>query len=297
MHSLINNFRTWHSSLAPIQKVGVAGVAITAALLGARGVSLAYNKYINPPEDADKNNNSDKQNVNKDGIDVTDPAKSSYLYRLKRLSFNPVFYGSYFLTTLCWTFTLKPSIFDKLPRIYEFGKTKTLQELLHPVPKSLSQAFALGQLEKELTLNEESGKIGSIIDDILTKASKLLNRDIVTQMLSSQQLHAMKSEIVKSENERSLANRAKSVLNFVNVMWLFSIMGISATVIPVVYYTLKPFQEYFIRFGKWLKEILVNKTAFRIYEVCHKEIKTFITTDGCLLCCLVFLFCFIFVCL
>ena len=255
MNSLLVKVSDWHSSLSPIQKVGVAGVAITASLLSARGVQLVYRKFVSNEEEFDKD----------DGIDKTDPTKSSYLYRLKKLSFHSVFWGSYLLNTVTWAFTLKPEWFNKLPRIYHFGNKKTLTDLLPPIPNTMLDAFKLGQLENKLT-NEELNKSNiNIINNILNQASKLINKENI--ILTSKQLHLMKDAITESENEKSLMNRTKSIFNFVNVMWLFSIMGISATIIPVIYYTLKPFQNYLMKFGKWIKHILINPTAFRVYEV------------------------------
>ena len=148
MNSLIIKASTWHSNLSPIQKVGVAGVAITTALIGARGLNITYHKLFEEKDDYDDNYDDyddDEDNtsgkVNK--INKKDPKNSSYLYRLKKLNFHPVFWGSYLLNSMTWAFTLKPYLFNKLPRIYTFSKTSTLLHLLPPVPKTMSQAFML----------------------------------------------------------------------------------------------------------------------------------------------------------
>jgi len=209
------------------------------------------------------NNNNNNNNHNHNGPRIIIP-----------LSRHKTFWGSYLLSgaSLALFFSTRVSAFCEkyIPRVFSHRFSKAFQELLPPIPKSLSQAFKLGQLEKDLTRLEGGSANSAEINQILQKASELVGASI-----NSQQLHDILNRIISMETKETALQKVRGLFKFVNVIWGLSIFGISITVIPVVYFIGKPvwdelynfFKRFAAKTGRILYKLLVNDTAFAVYEV------------------------------
>eukprot|EP01084_Bolivina_argentea_P066676 121560_1 len=197
-----------------------------------------------------------------------------------------VFLGSYIMSSCTYLLIFSSRFSDfcnkYIPRIMT-GKyiksklTKTITKSLPPIPRTISQAFQLGKLEQSLIYLESiSGDQTKAINEILSNATKILK---YKSTISPQQLHGIAdrifptkpSQIIKTQSVTKVDN----IFQFVNMMWGLSIIGISVTVIPVIYTMGKPiwieiynfFKKFLIKTGKILYSLLFNEISYTIYEM------------------------------
>eukprot|EP01084_Bolivina_argentea_P160422 279359_1 len=193
------------------------------------------------------------------------------------LSTHRSFWGSYLLSacTIALTFSSRFNSFctKYIPRIMSHKFTKTFEESLPPIPKTLSDSFKLGQLQKELThLESLNTNQTTAINEILSQASKILN---LKSIISSKNLNGILNRIISIENHKTIMQRISGVFKFVNIMWTLSILGISVTVIPVIYLVGKPIwdeiynflKKFLTKVAEILHKLLFNETAYTIYEM------------------------------
>eukprot|EP01084_Bolivina_argentea_P002256 4167_1 len=245
--------RTWNAQLTPSSKLKLLGIsAITA-------VSI-YALYTN----------SNKQ---KTFIDEDDEIQSDQQQRPKFRLFMPIspsiaFWGSYLLTTCTWALTFyKPfiSLTNKyIPRIMSYRFVPSIKELLPPIPNTLSEAYKLGHLQHKLTHIES---INGDTTNILNQASSIIGRNV-----TSKQLHDILNQILLIENKKSMISKVFGIFSFINILWFLSILGISTTILPVIYNLGQPIWDeiynfIIIRFGGFLKRLLMNTYAYSVYEL------------------------------
>jgi len=103
---------------------------------------------------------------------------------------------------------------------------------LHLKSVTLSQAFYIGQ---ELQKMEGGSKKNEAT--VLERAASILGVETVT----TEDMRGMEQRILELDTKRGPWAYAMGMLNFVNVMWFMSIMGILTTFMPVVAVLLQPF--------------------------------------------------------
>jgi hypothetical protein len=112
-----------------------------------------------------------------------------------------------------------------------------------PHPKSLHQAFRLGQLSSRCTK-----WIGSCPASALQEAE-----DVVGRPVSSEELLGVEDLVVSIDAKNSIVNRLFGLLNFVNVVMFFSTLGILATLGPFLATVLGPIVR---RYGPYFLSII-----------------------------------------
>lgn len=244
---------TWYKELPQDTKLKIYGIGSIVAFGG-----LFIRSYYKKQQQVNNNNNNNPIVANT-GSPIIIP-----------LSFHKVFWGSYVLSScaslLAFSTRFAEICNKHIPKIMSHRFTKSLKDLLPPLPKTLSASFKLGQLESQLRATSDPTKINEILD----AASKLLGKTV-----TESQLKSILSHMVSMENQQSTLQRFAGIFKFVNIMWALSIIGICTTVLPVIYYIGKPIWDELYNFmktflkkvGEILKKILFNETAYTIYEI------------------------------
>eukprot|EP01083_Nonionella_stella_P242934 846987_1 len=257
----LHALQSWYTELPQNTKLKIVTIGTAVAFGG-----LVVRNYLKSKQPNGIASNS--------SVSTDDNTRTRFIIPL---SFHRVFWGSYLLSagTLALTFSSRfNSICNQyIPRIMSHKFTKTFVELLPPIPKTLSQSFKLGQLEKELTRLEQSNmsQNSKEITGVLSSATNLLG---LGSMLNAKQLHGILARIVSIETQKTTLQRIRGVFKFVNIMWGLSIVGISVTVLPVVYFTAKPiwdelynfFKKFLTKIGNILSKLMFNETAYTVYE-------------------------------
>eukprot|EP00050_Salpingoeca_kvevrii_P009749 m.4612 g.4612 ORF g.4612 m.4612 type:complete len:478 (+) comp2435_c0_seq1:2-1435(+) len=145
------------------------------------------------------------------------------------------------VAVLAWGLLVVPETMQRVTPsiIYKYSETRgtaSLRDTLPPVPESLGQAYALGELHEQL-LAAERANSSSAAAAILDKAASLLDRKT---NITAAQLHGVAEHLRAIEEQQGVVSRAMGFLNFVNVMWLLAILGISVSVGPVLVMLLRP---------------------------------------------------------
>jgi len=154
----------------------------------------------------------------------------------------------------------QPSIvLNTIPNVGIWTNTQTLHQTVQNIPTELYSVWRLGQLSVNIT--DSSLRDASILakwnftDDLeLSKMGELF-RDYET-------------------NHSSLSAKIWGFMNFVNLIWLVSILGILVLIIPFLFVVLEPFA------------ILLANIAFHIYEVVA-QFKFLLEPFGYLICYLI----------
>ena len=167
--------------------------------------------------------------------DIRSVSILSECYEYFRWGFWPVFF-LLFLIISC----SNPSFFaDYMPKLFFNEKLNTkIVEKLAPCPETLSQSWQVSRLEYEYGLIESQ-----ILDRNLTRMNEIL-ADIAMilgrSFIDRSEVHLIYQEIINKEHDIGLGTRVKGIFNFINLIWLLAIVGISISVGPCLYTILKP---------------------------------------------------------
>jgi len=139
---------------------------------------------------------------------------------------------------------------------------KGVAEVLPPHPKTRTQAFDLGvhvSYYSEHCVSEEEARSERCML-ALRQSGETLG---APEPLSAKQLLGMRPFIVELDAQRSIADRVFGFFNFVNIVWLISIVGILATVGPFIAYLAGPF---LMRLATQLFERVLRPTAMALHS-------------------------------
>jgi len=125
-----------------------------------------------------------------------------------------------------WTLYMSPSSLPEgLPVLWKPPSNESSADKIVPIhPKNLRQSFQFGRLSAQCF-------IGVCPPSALKEAANISGRDNVT----SKQLLAIEALVEELDSKSSLIDTLSGVMSFINVVWFFSIVGIVATVIPVMH--------------------------------------------------------------
>jgi hypothetical protein len=108
---------------------------------------------------------------------------------------------------------------------------KTLKSDLPPLPENLSEAWKFSKLYyqyEKIVNNTKTTDKRNDIDNILTKAKEILNRE----ELNEEQFKKIYDSIIDIESETSLLGKIYGLFSFINLIWFFAVLGILVTVVP-----------------------------------------------------------------
>eukprot|EP01084_Bolivina_argentea_P054440 99834_1 len=187
-----------------------------------------------------------------------------------------VLIGSYLLTIAIWILILKPELFSFVPKVTSHSGP-SYYDLLPPLPSKMSVAYQLGRLEEQLNrleTTEITNKSDESINTILLQATKLLDRN-PKHPINVKQFHGILDHIIKFENKKSMIGSIFGIFSFVNLVWFISIIGISFTIIPVIYFICRPVwkplwifcRTYLMETAYVLKNIFIHPYALQLYEL------------------------------
>ena len=94
-----------------------------------------------------------------------------------------------------------------------------MRRVLPPVPRTLSEAFALGELAQRITTE---AAWSSQRAELLAHAAKLVGSESMTL----EQLEQVPRYLLELEEHRGIISRVTGAFTFINLMWLVSIVGI-----------------------------------------------------------------------
>ena len=186
---------------------------------------------------------------------------------------------------------------DSIPRLVRFGMVENetnnvtniygytmtapgIEFELPPVPKTRSVAFKLGAVWAKLG-GGKPAKTGSTAvlsaaeqAILFEEASTLLNRPSST-IQTVDQLTSILTSLLAEDNDVTVtvSQRVYGMFSTINVIWLISIIGISVSIFPSLYYMLKPLRECLYRCWKQLLTHVIEPTIRRchnwgIFELC-----------------------------
>lgn len=165
-----------------------------------------------------------------------------------------------------------------------------LSDVLPLHPTNMSAAFQMGALQEQLNqeyLNAETFQRPvdeQTVQMILQKAA-LLGGKSITEGVTELQLRNALAEIVRVENHVSVITKVRGFFNFVNCMWLFSIMGISISIGPTLYSVSQPIRHLIIRLSKYfayeiMLPFLVRLHSWGIIEINAYALCWFFIVEG-----------------
>jgi len=168
-----------------------------------------------------------------------------------------------------WLLLLKKDVvLQHIPAVPGFGWVALgprLEQVLPAVPTTLLQAYDLGALCERLRTvsGEETRK------EVLAAAALLLGRDV-----TAKDLEAIRDELVRILNHRSLGQKVQGLFTFVNTIWLCAIAGITVSVGPVLWDLLRPLRRIFVQLANkfkeallWFMEKVILPTVSRLHEL------------------------------
>jgi len=165
-----------------------------------------------------------------------------------------------------WCLLAMPTRMTALyPTLWATGG-KGIMEVLPPHPKTRSEAFELGW---QASLFEEArcGNTTNIEEqpqrckELLRRAAEAVGSAIP---LLPSQLRGSRAFLVELEAERSIVDRVSGFLNFVNIIWMVSIIGILVTVGPFIAYFIGPM---LIKLASALVETVIVPAAKFLHKV------------------------------
>jgi len=168
-----------------------------------------------------------------------------------------------------------------------------LDHLLPPTPKSMHAAFELGGLAAEARLFSAAGahkdwsqphstapavemldgKVGDAkhdeeqtqIEKLLRRAATLVSRGADTP-LTLRELELIQPHLLELEQHTGLVARVRGAFNFVNLVWLVSILGIAISIGPSVTHLLKPIRQWLYRAARWLLRHVIEPVVARLHS-------------------------------
>jgi hypothetical protein len=185
-----------------------------------------------------------------------------------------------FAISLCigiWLVFLYPSpILSTLPPllspITHINSTRYLTNTLPLCPQNMTEAFILGQLHQQiahslssssLPVEEGGAGVSETVKALLQQAEVLTGRDAGS--VTIQMMNNLPDEIQRLEGHDSMITRVRGLFSFINLLWLFSIIGIAVSIGPSVYHVLYPLRDLIMRISDWVFHQIILPVVTR----CH----------------------------
>lgn len=187
------------------------------------------------------------------------------------------FFLPFLFTGVCWALLVLHQVGVVSP-----ASTLSADDALPPHPKTLSQSWDLARLELQLKVIDADETLSSeqrqeLTDKILEEVAKLTQRKQVTK----QALQTMLKLVEDMEAEKSTFQKIVGIFSFVNIMWGFAILGITATVIPCMYVTLRPIERQLIEmFLNIYRNVIIPMHTLGIFEFLFYLFCTYFLING-----------------
>lgn len=183
------------------------------------------------------------------------------LFRIIRWLFYPILFLFF-----CWfSFFDSKRFTSRLPVLFYTEKLNTsISNLLRPVPNTMSQCWEISRLEHECQQLEKSPKVNQErIQEILGIVSKSFGGRNITP----EELHEIYHAIKEKESHKDLSSRIYGFFNFINLLWLLSIIGIVISIGPSIYLFLKPFQDALLELARVIwNRIIIPCHSWGVFE-------------------------------
>lgn len=164
--------------------------------------------------------------------------------KLARFMFLPLCY-----VTLLWCLLLAPEHVGSMLSFSSAFSCRhadelTLEERLPPRPTGMYQAWRLGQLAARLSDSVELMDVAepmAVVDHpALLEATVLLGRRTDVARVTAEQLLGMGDALKELDEAQGVLSMVLGLLTFVNFMSMIGVLGVTATIGPVVYILMKP---------------------------------------------------------
>jgi len=181
-----------------------------------------------------------------------------------------------------WHLFLQPQqVLAHIPLLPMFGADTarslgpaSVASVLPPHPKTMAEAFQLGQIHSQLhqlQLLDAHGSRGTSapaapgVEELLAKAGHVLDADGEIQV-SWEQLESMLEEILRFESQVGVVYRVLGFFTFVNTVWLCAIIGIAVSIGPSIYHILQPLHDALRRLVKWIYTEIILPNILRMHR-------------------------------
>lgn len=177
-----------------------------------------------------------------------------------------------------WHLFLQPQqVLAHIPTLPMFGAETagsagpaSVASVLPPHPKSMAEAFQLGQIHSQLhqlqLLDEHGSRDPSVgVEELLAKAGHVLDAGGEIQV-SRDQLESMLEEILRFESQVGVVYRVLGFFTFVNTVWLLAIIGIAVSIGPSIYHILQPLHDALRRLVNWIYTEIILPNVLRMHR-------------------------------
>ncbi|KNC50392.1 uncharacterized protein AMSG_06883 [Thecamonas trahens ATCC 50062] len=169
-----------------------------------------------------------------------------------------------------------PEAVDELPSLTRLAPTwfrSTAVAAVGVYPQSRTEAFAYGRLLERLVVAEARGD-GKAIDEVLAAAAVLAGR-----VVTAREVKAIEDNTVAVESRRGPLSVALGMLSLVNIMWLVSIFGIAAFLLPALAICVRPLVAALISvFTRWILPMLIALQP--VYELAMYAFAVLLLAEG-----------------
>lgn len=137
-----------------------------------------------------------------------------------------------------WTLLHHPAEFmSVLPAVFSSYAGAALNKVLPVHPKNFHEAFQLGQVLERIDAAASSSAeaANKIIEDALALATQIAGRNVTLA-----DLRAVPAELKLWAESRSTTQRILAAFSLINIIWGISILGLTLTVSPFLYFIAEP---------------------------------------------------------
>ena len=115
------------------------------------------------------------------------------------------------------------------------------------------------------------------MEEILNAVAAIVGRSFLTKA----EIHLIYEEIVKKELEQGLSMRVAGMFNFINLLWLMAIIGITISIGPFLYTIFKPLRGALWRYAvmAW-HNIIIPMHNYGILEMMSYYVSMAFVTEG-----------------
>ena len=85
--------------------------------------------------------------------------------------------------------------------------------------------------------------------------------------VTHQQMQDIRNEILKIIEEKSIIQKCLGLLNFINIVWLFSILGLAISVGPCLYFLFLPLIRFFKKIFIFMGKLITVLVKFLIKNI------------------------------
>eukprot|EP00667_Euglena_gracilis_P012179 EG_transcript_12487 len=137
-----------------------------------------------------------------------------------------------------WVLVLRPdAVLRSIPAFRRQYNESSIAQLLPPHPKTLHEAWLLGELEGRLKGTSKASEVQSI----LAEAAQVCGRPV-----SREELQAVGPLTLEMQEGRGIVSRILGIFNFVNVLWALAIIGILCTLLPALAFLGEPLFRFLV---------------------------------------------------